>query len=108
MIRVYVAGPYTRPDPIENTHRAIRVGDDLLSLGYIPFIPHLTAFWHLLRPRPYQEWLDYDLEWVRVCGVLLRLPGESSGADTEVAFARCLDIPVVHSVDELQRRFPLT
>jgi hypothetical protein len=94
-IRVYIAGPYTKPDPVTNTAEAIKLGDDLVDLGFIPYIPHLTHFWHLIRSRPYQDWLDIDNEWISACDVLYRMHGESKGADKEVALAKSLDIPVV-------------
>ena len=100
-VRVYVAGPYSSPDPAVNTRNAILVGDDLLSRGFTPFVPHLTHFWHMLCPRQYEQWLALDNEWVAVCDMLLRMPGASSGADKEVELAKSLGIPVYHSVEEL-------
>lgn len=105
-LRVYIAGPYTRPDPEENTRLAIRIGDHLLSLGYVPFIPHLTHFWDQQAPRPYEDWLTYDLEWLRTCNAVLRLPGTSSGADRETAEAIRIGIRVFHSIPKLMEVFP--
>lgn len=87
-VRVYVAGPYSKPDPVENSNRAIRVCTDLLDAGYAPFCPHLSLAWHLVTPRPYETWLEYDFEWIRACDVLYRLSGESKGADREEVFAK--------------------
>lgn len=105
-LKVYVAGPYTRPDPCANTHRAIHVGQKLWDLGYCPFVPHLTHFWHTMIPNPYETWLAMDLEWLEKCDVMLRLDGESSGADKEEAYAKVRKIPVVRSVEELCEQFP--
>ena len=100
--RVYVAGPYSA-DPEACTAAAIAVGDQLLNLGYAPFVPHLSHYWHTLHnERPYEDWMRLDLAWVEVADVLLRLPGESAGADREVAHARQVGVPVVFSVEELQ------
>lgn len=30
---IYLAGPYTEPDSVENTHRKIRIADALLAAG---------------------------------------------------------------------------
>jgi hypothetical protein len=60
----------------------------------------------MAHPRPYTDWIAIDLEWVPACDVLLRLDGESSGADGEVAFALEWSVPVVYSVAELLERFP--
>lgn len=92
---VYVAGPYTKPDPVENTHRMIRIADALLDAGVVPVVPHLTMFWHFLRPRPYEQWLDYDLCVMERCDVVLRVPGESNGADREVYQATRSGQPVI-------------
>ncbi len=92
---VYLAGPFTKPDPVENTHRMIQIADALWELGVVPVVPHLTLFWHFLRPRSYQEWLDYDLQIMARCDAVLRVPGESQGADGEVAEARAHGLPVI-------------
>lgn len=98
---VYIAAPYTHPDPVENTHKAIRMADSLRELGFTPFVPHLSLLWHMVRPHEPDYWYKYDLDWLLQCDVLLRLPGDSWGADEEVKFAIAHDIPVVRSVDEL-------
>ena len=101
VFKVYIAGPYTKPDPAVNTARAMDMWHELRDLGFSPLCPHLSHFLHIHHARPYQEWLDYDNEWIEVCDVLLRLPGESSGADDEVLLSKSLDIPVVLSVSDL-------
>ena len=100
-MRIYVSGPYTKPDPVENTHKAIQVGNRLRDAGHFPFIPHLTLLWHSVTPKPYDFWMEYDFEWVKACDAVLRMPGESSGADREVALAEQLGIPVFYSEADL-------
>ena len=97
-MRVYVAGPYSS-DPVIGTRNAIRAGDILWSNGHYPFIPHLTHFWHFLIPHDYSEWLAYDIEWLKQCDALVRLTGESGGADEEVLTAVTLGIPVYYGVE---------
>lgn len=99
--RIYIAGPYTKPDPCVNTYNAIKMGNQLWALGFVPFVPHLTHFWHTITPHPYEDWINYDLEWIPLCNAILRLPGESSGADREVKRANELGIPVFNTVDQL-------
>ncbi len=99
--RVYIAGPYSRPDPCANTHAAIAVADQLLEAGYAPYVPHLTLLWSVMSPKPYEQWLDYDNQFLPCCDVVLRLPGASSGADKETTLAANLGIPVYGSFDEL-------
>ena len=98
---VYVAGPYGSM-PESNTHRAIRMGNKLMDAGFIPFVPHVNAhYWHSLYNMKEKEWMAYDLAWLRKCDVVMRMEGESKGADEEVEEAKRLGIPVVYSVDEL-------
>lgn len=47
------------------------------------------------------DWLTVDFEFIRRCDAVLRLPGESVGADAETAHASELGIPVFHSVGEV-------
>jgi len=106
MTTVYVSGPYTKGDTAINTKTAIDVCDKLLELGFAPFCPHLTHFWHIIHPHPWQTWMDYDMEFVKVCQCMLRIPGESKGGeskggDMEVARARALLVPVYFSIEEL-------
>ena len=95
---VYVAGPYTHPDPVENTHNVIQVANQLIEAGFVPFVPHINLVWHLVTPKPPEYWYEWDLEWLERCDCLLRLPGESSGADKEVERAKELGIPVFDTV----------
>ena len=99
--RVYIAGPYTHPDPAANTRRAILVGDEVWNRGFIPYVPHLTYFFHLICPHPYEDWVELDNAWIPMCQCLLRLSGPSSGADAEVSLALSLGIPVYHSIEAL-------
>lgn len=91
----YCAGPYSEPDPPVNTAKAIDFGNWLLDHGYIPLVPHLSMYQHMAKPRPWQEWLDIDLELIKRVDVLIRMPGKSTGADMEVEHARKLGIPVL-------------
>jgi Domain of unknown function (DUF4406) len=100
-VKVYVSGPYTKGDPCENTHVAISAGNAILNRGHIPFVPHLSHFWHTMTPRPWEDWIKIDLAFLPACDVVLRLPGESKGADLEVATARELGIPVCYGFEQL-------
>lgn len=100
-MRVYVAGPYSKGDTILNVRKAIEAAERLAAAGHTPYIPHLTMLWHLLRPHGDLFWRGYDLEWLRCCDAVLRLPGESVGADGEVHMAKVCGIPVYESVAEL-------
>ena len=98
---VYVAGPYTRGDVVINVREAIKAAEILRNHGFIPFVPHLTHFWHLLFPHKIDYWYDYDNAWLKKCDVLLRLSGDSAGADAEVGLAKELGLPVYYSLVNL-------
>ncbi len=99
---IYVAGPYTKDDPAVNTRNAILVGEEIVKMGHIPFIPHLTHFWHIIFPHEYQYWMDMDEKWLLRCDALFRMPGNSSGADIEVKKAKERGMPVYYSLEEMQ------
>jgi len=99
---IYIAGPYTHPDPVQNTHRAITVADELIYHGFIPYIPHLTLLWHLVSPHNTQFWYDYDKHILKRCDAVLRIGGDSIGADQEVALAKECGIPVFYSMEDLR------
>lgn len=86
--RVYVAGPYTAGDVASNVRMAIEAADAIAEAGGIPFLPHLSHFWHMHRPHDWEFWLEQDLAWLPLCDSIVRLPGESKGADLEMHKAR--------------------
>ena len=100
--RVYVAGPITKGDQFKNVNDGIRAGENLSFLGYVPFIPHLTCFWHLMYPEKENAfWYDYDNHWLDLCDCLLRLPGESPGGTMEVGRMVAQGKPVYYSIEQL-------
>ena len=103
MKKVYIAGPYTKGDVAQNVRDAVFAADRLSRAGYAPFIPHLTHFWHLLCPHDWEFWYEQDLHWLEVCDCVLRLPGESVGANREVRRARELGMPVYWAVETMIR-----
>jgi hypothetical protein len=92
---VYVAGPITAPNPMHNTHRAVKVGHRLQDTGLLlPIVPHLTVLADMIEPRPYETYMAYDMALIRRVDALYRLRGDSSGADREVAHAEAIGVPV--------------
>lgn len=98
---LYVAGPYTRPDPVGNTHAVCRVAMEIYErTEWCPVVPHLSLLWHAVTPREYDHWLEYDLHLMRKCDAVIRLPGESTGADAEIVEAVRLGMRIL-SLDEI-------
>ena len=108
-MRVYIAGPISNGENnsmgyqavVDNIRNAILIGGRVADMGCSPMVPHLTHFWNLMDPRPYQDWLRIDDEWVLVSDVVLRISGNSAGADREVALALSHGIPVVYTLEDL-------
>jgi len=103
MLLIYIASPYSTGDKLENVTRQIEMAHILLDYGYAALWPLSSHYLELFRSRPYDEWLEMDFALLSRCDALLRLEGESIGADLEMKEAARLGIPIVFSVDELRR-----
>ena len=103
MIRVYIASPYTKPEGCEqeNVDRSFAVAIKLIEYGFAPYPPLYSHYLHLMKPQAFETWMKLDMEWVQQCDCLLRLKGESYGADREVEFAQDQGMPVFRNVDDL-------
>jgi hypothetical protein len=102
MKTVYIASPYTKGDVAINVRTSFLAAEAIRALGLLPFCPLWTHFWHFLSPHEYTYWTTMDIEWLEICDCLLRLPGESSGADYEVSYMKSQGKPVYYSVDEIR------
>lgn len=120
-VRVYIAGPISKGDLARNLNQATAAFVRLAKAGIAPLCPHWSAYSKPCYPigdampgavlavgtiqgngeMSHADWLAVDLPWVEVADAVLRLPGESAGADREVAHARERGIPVFDSIDDL-------
>lgn len=119
---VYVAGPISKGDLAENVRRAHDAGLRLLKAGLSPIVPHGSCFWGNRTAAPaslanaivwrpevlpvgttHEDWYGADLAIVRRCDAVLRLPGESAGADMECREAMAHGIPAFTDEAELFR-----
>lgn len=105
MKRIFISGPYTLGDVAQNVKKSMDVANHLIELGYAPYCPHLTHFLHMNHFQPYEKWLELDITYLKVCDAILRLPGESAGADKEIELAKFLNIPIFYSIDKLETHF---
>jgi len=95
----YIAGPYsanTEGALLRNIEKAMAVANELMRAGHLVYCPHLSHHLELHDNGGFgwQWWINYDLEWLRRCGRLVRIPGESLGADIEVAEALAIGMRV--------------
>lgn len=108
---IYIASPYTKGDPAINTHFQCKVFDQLMTDGIVwPVVPLWSHFQHILYPRPYTDWINYDLAMLERYDGCIRLNAvvddigysvsESSGADGEVRVVLDAGKPVFYSIDE--------
>ncbi len=128
---IYVSGPITRGNQWANGAQADDAMLALMRAGIAVHNPMLTMWAGacraaidqfpdidgvdeaVLRPKAtahnefgglnHAAWLAADKEIVSRCDAVLRLPGESTGADIETAHADAMGIPVFHDIDELIR-----
>lgn len=101
MIKIYIASAYTIGDTSQNVRNQLTAFHFLLSNGFMPFAPLFLHFYAITYPITYADCMKYCFEWLDSCDYLLRLDGESKGADMEVTMARELNIPVFYSFQEL-------
>ena len=102
-IRVYIASPYSIGDKCLNVNKSLEISNELIEHGFAPFAPLLSHFHNMSFYQPYEVWMEQDMTWVASCDCLLRLPGQSSGADREVERAKEVGIPVFYSLEDLYK-----
>ena len=100
MKMVYIASPYTVGDVEENVGKQLKAADVLMNYKICPVVPLYSHFQNELYPRDYEDWMEIDIEKLRRCDALLRLPGESKGADKEVKFAKEHGIDVFYNMQD--------
>jgi hypothetical protein len=98
---VYVAAPYNS-NPIHNTWQSMIYANQLVDLGLIPIVPHISSMlWNLHTPRPEAFWYQYTMELMRLCDAVVRFPGESKGAEAEIREAETMGILVFYNIKDL-------
>lgn len=103
-MKLYIAGPITIGRKLDNLRNAIEAAEQAVRRGWEPYVPHLNMVWELFFEHPHAWWMDLDRPWLRVCDAILRLPGESRGADEEVRLAIEAGKPIFWGLAELPDR----
>lgn len=122
-LRIYIAGPISKGDLLHNVKQSDAAFERLAKAGLAPFNPMWSVYAggavahrfpgdlaeiNAVGTRmsrlafTHAEWLRVDLPWVEASHAVLRLPGESTGADRETTHARQHGIPVFEDIAELE------
>ena len=124
----YIACPLTKGDTTENVARADDAMLALMRAGFAVVNPALSCYagaaeaigelgrydaaivprpgaWNQFQSFTHADWLAMGKVIVSRCDAILRIPGESTGADIETAHAAELGIPVFHTLHELVAHF---
>ena len=110
--RVYIAGPISKGILRHNIRQATQAGLILLKAGFAPLVPQLTCYMDGPIPQnlpghtAIDQWYESDMAWVSVCDCVLRLEGESVGADAEVEYALSLGKPIFYCLNDLLEAYP--
>jgi len=105
--RVYIAGAYSANDVItvlNNIHRGIKASVEVLKAGYAPFCPWLDyQFQFFDNTLTVEDYYRYSMAWLEVSDIVLVLSHSehSKGTQIEIKRAKELNIPIVHSLEEL-------
>lgn len=109
---ILIAGPYrsgTGGDPdliARNLTRLEEAAAPIHRLGHVPMIGEWAAL-PILRGLDERDAEEGDVMYetarrlLQHCDAVLRLPGESTGADKDVEIARERGLPVYRSLDEI-------
>jgi hypothetical protein len=104
--RVYISGPLSSAgNELENVNVAADAARRLIDAGFSPLCPHLSWYIDQAGEIPHAVWMQIDLPWVEASDAILRLPGESVGAEIETSRAGTLGIPVFDTIAELVEHF---
>lgn len=117
--RVYIAGPIAnghtaKPrDIYKNVRNAERFYEELINAGWTPILPHLSyhAWVNFDNDVHWPRWIELDLDLLDVVCAIIRIPGESIGAEMEVQYAQEKDIHVLRvstpkeAVEKLAEKF---
>jgi hypothetical protein len=79
-----------------------------MKAGYAVLNPMLSMAHPDGNNIDWQDWINSDLKWVEVADIIVLLPGESKGAEIEVAHASKYGVPLwyAHEVECLCDMFP--
>lgn len=111
-LKVYIASPYTNGNTANNVRRSLDALHVLFENGFVPFSPLLNHYAEIHKHKSEEDWFNWDLEWLRMCDVLVRIrpiiDGKeipSPGSDIEQKEAKKLNLLVFdfNTIEELKK-----
>lgn len=90
---IYLSGPMTLGHQFDNVREAMRHATLLREAGHAVILPQLNYWWEMVFPGDLETYMSMDLALLERADVVVRIPGESQGADREVAHASLYGIP---------------
>ncbi len=102
MIKVFIASPYRTGDMSSNIRLQSDIYSGLMDLGFAPYGSIVSSLsQHIAHPKPHEEWVKIENEFISVCNCVLRVGGESKGADECVNYAKSLKKEIFYSINDL-------
>lgn len=105
--RIYICGPLFSSGRVDaNLIKAEMAATKLRRYGLNPFVPHRSFFANLIQFREEEFWMEWNLDELKLCQGLYRLPGPlSPNIASETTLASTLQIPIFTSLPKLLRYF---
>jgi uncharacterized protein DUF4406 len=104
---IFLVGPINNGKEVAsiNINKAFIYGRRIREAGCLVYIPHFHHFWDIVMPSPDEEWTEYGHEIISTCNGLFLMPDwvTSSGARSDVEFARRIGKPLFEDLDVLKR-----
>lgn len=95
--RIYLSGPITKGDRTLNFATACSIHKELMERGFSVLNPMLSMMHPDAWVIDHETWLENDLPWVACADIVLRLLGESKGAEAECRLAELSGVEVTTS-----------
>lgn len=95
---VYILGPHVEGDPFISLRMAVQNAEVLRNAGYTPHVPQLHMLWHMVSPREQDDFISINMDFLKMCGAVVKIPGVVNSDSPEEQLANELGIPVYESV----------
>jgi hypothetical protein len=101
-VRIFISSPYSNGDQQANMRRQIDAAQALRERGHHALPPLVVGHgWDKVHPATWQEWMEWCLVFLPCCDAVLRLDGESIGADIEERAAKEIGMVVYRRIEDV-------